>query len=358
MLLRPRLMRLGQQLLLLAMRMRLPVAWWVRPNLFDAFCGGESIEECRTTWQTLWDTKVGTALDYGAESANSEWEAELNFQQFFSALLHCADRPPVRFFAIKASALAAPGVLERGDPDSTGYKKTRARLQTLAKVAVEAKVPLFLDAEETWIQPAIDQLAFELMGEYNTERVWIYTTIQCYRRDGFELLTKAIAWADENKRYLGVKLVRGAYVEKERGRAERLNYPDRINPTKEATDQMYDHALLRSVKRLDRVWLVAATHNELSCRLLRYLMYKHQIPADDRRVVFAQLYGMSDPLSFGLAQNGGHWVSKYVPYGPLRQIIPYLLRRAEENRSVEGQAPREYLVRRWELRRRKVLRSR
>jgi proline dehydrogenase len=211
---------------------------------------------------------------------------------------------------------------------------------------------VFIDAEESWIQDAIDRLATEMMEKYNQESVIVYNTIQLYRKDRLQFLKEARRAATEGEYFLGVKLVRGAYMEKERARASELGYPSPINDSKKATDEAYDIAVEYCVKHLDRVSMVAGTHNEASTQRLAKLMYEKRIVPDHPHIFFSQLYGMSDNLSYVLAKNGYN-VSKYVPYGPVEDAIPYLVRRANENSAVAGQVSRELDLINTELKRRR-----
>jgi proline dehydrogenase len=216
----------------------------------------------------------------------------------------------------------------------------RDRIDQIAKAAHESNVPLFIDAEESWIQDSIDRLVFESMLKYNKEKAIVFNTLQMYRHDRLAFLEKVISEAKRDQIHYGVKLVRGAYMEKERDRAKEKNYPSPIQPDKASTDKDFNAGLTLILNNIEMMSLCAGTHNEDSSLLLTNLLTKHQIDKSDKRVYFAQLLGMSDHISYNLS-NAGFQVAKYVPYGPVQEVLPYLLRRADENTSVAGQTSRE-----------------
>ncbi|HSI90045.1 MAG TPA: proline dehydrogenase family protein, partial [Adhaeribacter sp.] len=217
-------------------------------------------------------------------------------------------------------------------------------------------VRIFIDAEESWIQDTIDALTYEMMERYNKLKAIVYNTYQLYRHDRLEIIKRDLENAVAGNYYLGAKLVRGAYMEKERRVAAQNNEPSPINPTKEASDKLFDDAVEFCVEHIDRIAICAGTHNEKSCYLLIDLMKKHHLPNGDKRIYFAQLYGMSDNLSYNLA-NAGYNVAKYVPYGPVDAVMPYLLRRANENTAIAGQSSREFNLVKKEIERRKSLKK-
>lgn len=233
------------------------------------------------------------------------------------------------------------------------FGRVRKRVDEICKKAFSAGVPVLIDAEDSWIQNTIDELAYEMMAKYNKERAIIFNTFQMYRADMLDNLIRAHHAATENHYFLGVKMVRGAYMEKERERSQKLGYPDPINPSKEATDEMFNRGLEFCLDHKKQISLVCGSHNEYSNQYLTSLMEKHGLDSRDERVWFAQLLGMSDNISFNLAQ-AGYNVAKYVPYGPVQSVMPYLLRRAAENTSVAGQSSRELTLIRKELRRRRT----
>ena len=267
------------------------------------------------------------------------------------------------FCVFKPTGIASINLLEKiqaahslSPEEEAAFARVRQRIDTLCQAAYDAGISIFIDGEESWIQDVIDGMVYEMMAKYNKQRAVVYNTYQMYRRDMLRNLKNAFRLAVTRQYFLGVKLVRGAYMEKERGRAEEKGYPDPIQPNKEATDDSYNQALLYCINNKQRISLVSGSHNEYSNQYLTLLMQKHSLRPDDSRVYFSQLYGMSDHISFNLA-HAGYNVAKYVPYGPVESVLPYLFRRAEENTSVAGQSSREYLLVRHELQRRKQARK-
>ncbi|MDQ3290026.1 MAG: proline dehydrogenase family protein, partial [Bacteroidota bacterium] len=237
--------------------------------------------------------------------------------------------------------------------EEKAYARARARMETLCQRAHQYGISIFVDAEESWFQDVVDDLTYEMMAKFNKEKAIVYNTYQLYRHDRLDVLQRDYQNAVENDYYLGAKLVRGAYMEKEARRAAEQGYLNPINPTKEASDTLFNEALTFCVEHIDRIAICAGTHNEASSYLLVDLMAKHGIAPNDKRIYFAQLYGMSDNLSYNLA-HAGYNVAKYVPYGPVEAVIPYLLRRAEENTAIAGQSSREFNLIKKEMQRRKA----
>jgi proline dehydrogenase len=241
---------------------------------------------------------------------------------------------------------------ELPDEEKEEWQRVQDRVNMICKRAIEKNVGVFIDAEETWIQDPVDVLAFLMMDKYNKQRAIIYNTYQHYRHDRLAFLKDSYEAAEKRNFILGAKLVRGAYMEKERKRAEEMNYPSPIQATKEATDSDYNLALKFCIEHIDRIALVVASHNEYSNLYTTQLLRERKLPLDHASVHFSQLYGMSDNISFNLAKAGCH-VSKYLPFGPIKDVIPYLMRRAQENSSVAGQTGRELALIKKELLRRK-----
>jgi proline dehydrogenase len=348
--------RVGKVLLNVALALRVPIAWAIRPTIYSHFCGGEAIPDCEPTIAKLAGGQVHTILDYSAEGAETEAEHALCFSRISSAISATRKDPRHAFSVFKVTGLASHELLEQmsrqGASGGVEWAQVVERVTTLCERAVEQETKLLIDAEESWIQPAVDRLAEDMMARFNTERPWIFTTIQLYRHDRLAYLKSL---HEGNSEYhVGVKLVRGAYMEKERARADLLGYIDPIHPNKAASDRDFDAALRFCVEHLDRFGLCCGSHNEASNELLARCMDEHKLARADERVWFAQLLGMSDAVSFNLAAAGFN-VAKYVPFGPIREAVPYLLRRAEENTSVAGQSSRELAMLRTELSRRRAL---
>ena len=354
------LVRVGKALMQLALALRIPVGWAIRPTVYSHFCGGETIAECEETVATLANNKVHTILDYSAEGKEQESDLDATQQRILEAIEATQGDDRHAFSVFKVSGVASTALLQKAaqhpehltDAESEAWDRVKARVDELCSRAAALSTPLFIDAEETWLQEAIDALALDQMRKHNTERAVVFNTVQLYRHDRLAYLQALTHQAAEEGWHLGVKLVRGAYMEKERERAAERGYPSPIQPDKAATDRDFDAAIQWCVKRLDRLAFCAGSHNEASNALLAKCLDEAGIRADDPRVWSAQLLGMSDHISFNLSQSGLN-VAKYVPFGPIRETIPYLIRRAEENSSVAGQTSRELELIRREVQRRK-----
>ncbi len=342
-----------------ALGLGLPVKSIIKSTVFELFCGGETIEECEPVIQRLGQSNLGSILDYSVEGKSAEEDFEATKEEILRTIKRANDDPSVPFAVFKVTGIAPLGTLEKMSNkkklDAKGQAKCERihnRVNEICEYAHSIGQPVFMDAEESWIQDAIDRLATEMMEKYNQETVIVYNTIQLYRKDRLQFLKESRRAATEAGYFLGVKLVRGAYMEKERDAAAELGYESPIHDTKKDTDDAFDAAVEYCLKHLDRVSMVAGTHNEKSNQLLVGKMYEKRIVPDHHHVYFSQLYGMSDNLSYVLAKNGYN-VSKYVPYGPVEDAVPYLVRRAAENTAVAGQVSRELDLINIELKRRR-----
>lgn len=358
----PFLVKIGKGLTRFGLKLRLPINGLIKKTIFKQFCGGETIEECTPTIDKMWKHKVGTILDYSVEGKTSVEDFEATTQEIIATINRAKNNlAAIPFAVFKTTGITRFGILEKAN-DSTDnlteselkeYHDTVERVDRICKAGFDAGVPVFIDAEETWIQDVIDRISHEMMAKYNQEKALIFNTVQMYRHDRLEFLKKSVAWAKENNLKYGVKLVRGAYMEKERNRALEKGYPSPIQPDKETCDKDYNSALDFLTDNSEFVGVCAGSHNEDSSALLANLMTKKGIAKDDKRFYFAQLLGMSDHISYTMA-NEGFNVAKYVPYGPVKEVIPYLFRRADENTSVKGQTGRELGLIRQEKKRRKM----
>jgi len=355
----PALMRIGKVMTKVGLALQLPIRGLVKRTIFKQFCGGETIAECMDTGAELERFRIGTILDYSVEGQEKEHPLDMTASEILATIRAAQVNPNIPFCVFKTSGIASNKVLYKVSeginlsPTEKGHlERIEARIEQICSAAELADTPIFIDAEESWIQPAIDQFATNMMRRHNTKKPIVYNTIQLYRKDRLEFLKKSYEEAVAGDYYLGEKLVRGAYMEKERERAEEKGYSSPIHDTKEGTDRDFDAALDFCIEHIDRISFCAGTHNEESSMYLTALMEKHHISPDDQRVFFAQLYGMSDHISYNLAQKG-YRVAKYVPYGPVRKVLPYLIRRAEENTSASGQTGRELRLIQLELERRK-----
>lgn len=341
------------------MSLGLPIKGLVRSTVFEHFCGGETIEKTEQTVQHLGEYNVKTILDYSVEGANTE----PGFDATAEEILHTFDKAQssrfIPFCVFKMTGMADAALLEKIQSkqaltaeEKDSFEKVRGRVDRICAKAHRLGIPILVDAEDSWIEDPIDALVYEMMARYNKEKAIVFVTYQLYRKDSLNNLREAFHVAAMNNYYMGVKLVRGAYMEKERERALLKGYPDPIYPTKQATDDAFNKALTFCIDNKQRISVLCGSHNEYSNQYLAVLMQKHGMNPNDNRAWFAQLLGMSDNISFNLAK-AGYNVTKYVPYGPVESVMPYLLRRASENTSVAGQSSRELSLIRKELQRRK-----
>lgn len=356
------MMKFGKLATNAALAMRLPINGMIKKTIFKQFCGGETIQECDSKIADLGKFGIGTILDYSVEGKNEEQELDGTKNEIIATIKRASKDPNIPFSVFKPTGLVTDTLLEKANNTSnqlsTAEKEELGRaldrVDAICKAAYEMNVPVFIDAEDSWYQDAIDRMANEMMARYNQDKTIVYNTIQMYRHDRLEFLKQTHAEANEGDYKVGIKLVRGAYMEKERKRAQEMGYPSPIQPDKESTDRDYNQALEYMMQNLDTFSICAGTHNEKSSAFLVDLMANHNIAKDDKRVYFAQLLGMSDHISFNLAHEGYN-VAKYVPYGPVRDVMPYLIRRADENTSVAGQTGRELSLIIKEKKRRKSL---
>ena len=354
----PWLTDIGTKLVKFALKIKLPIQGILRKTIFDQFCGGETIESCQSTIEQLARYNVYTILDYSVEGETSRVGFDEATEEILRTIEAARTTDVLPFSVFKVSGIADINLLAKiqqneslTDEEHVTYQRVYDRIDRLCQAAAQAGSRILIDGEESWIQDVIDKLAEEMMQKYNQDRVVVFNTYQLYQRETMANLKKAFQQAAAHSYYLGAKLVRGAYMEKERERAEELGYPDPIQPNKEATDTDYNKALLFCINNKQRISIVCGSHNEYSNQYLTLLMEKHGLQPNDPRVYFAQLYGMSDNISFNLAA-AGYNVAKYVPYGPVQLVMPYLFRRAEENTSVAGQSSRELRMVKQELKRR------
>ncbi len=343
-----------------ALSLGLPIEGIIKKTIFHQFCGGETIAECEPVIRRLGNSGIGTILDYSVEGRSDEADFDKTCAEIKRTIEKAKDDPAVPFAVFKMTGIAPLGTLEKLSRKSKLDAKSQAkceriygRVTEICEFAYSVGQPVFIDAEESWIQDAIDKIAAEMMERFNLERPIIYNTLQMYRTDRLAFLSKARREAKESGYILAVKLVRGAYMEKERERAAEMNYPSPIHATKAATDADYDAAIDYCLDHINDISFVAGTHNEASTARLVELMHQRGLPVDHDRIYFSQLYGMSDNLSYTLGKHGYN-VSKYVPYGPVRDAIPYLIRRANENTSIAGQVSRELELIKAELQRRGI----
>lgn len=346
----------------------------IRQTIFKQFVGGETLEQTAKVADKLEEYKVQVILDYGVEGKEGEANFEHARDEFKRVIDYAATQANIPFMSIKVTGFARFSLLEKldatihnlpgtlmkryldaveslSDTEKEEWHKVRLRTQQLCEVADKKNIGILIDAEETWIQDPVDALTILMMDVFNKKKPVIYNTLQLYRHDRLQFLKDSYAAAKERNFILGAKLVRGAYMEKERNRAAAMNYPSPIQPDKESCDRDYNAAVEFCIDRLDKISLIVASHNEYSNLFTTQLLDKKQLPHNHPSVHFSQLYGMSDNITFNLAKSGC-FVSKYLPFGPIKDVIPYLMRRAQENSSVSGQTGRELILIKKELKRR------
>jgi proline dehydrogenase len=354
------LVKIGTRLTPLAFNLRLPIKGIVRATIYEQFCGGETLTDCAPVTERLWKHHVETILDYGVEAKETDDEFDKGTNEFLKAISFAKENHHVPFVSIKVTGIAKFATLEKlhakqklSDAEVLAWNLTKGRIHKICKAAHDAGIGIMVDAEETWIQDPIDDLAMEMMKFYNREKPIVYNTIQLYRSDRLAFLKSSFEKARTENFILAVKLVRGAYMEKERKRAAEMGYPTPIQPDKASSDRDYNDAVKFCMEQIDTISVCVASHNEQSSLLATELAERKGISASHPHLHFSQLYGMSDNITFNLA-HAGYNVSKYVPYGPVKDVVPYLMRRAQENTSVSGQSSRELLLLRKEIKRRKI----
>jgi proline dehydrogenase len=345
---KPWLVKFGKFATNLAFSIRLPIKGIIKKTIFKHFCGGETIADCAGRITELGEFGIGTILDYSVEGKSEDADLDRTRDEIIASISTGKENQHIPFAVFKVTGIARTNLLrktnssetELTDQEKIDFANAMARIDAICKSAYDSDVPVFIDAEDSWFQDVIDRMANAMMAKYNKEKAIVYNTLQMYRHDRLAFLKKTHQEAVTGNYYLGIKMVRGAYMEKERKMAEKKGYPSPIQPDKVSTDRDYNLGLEYIMEHIDRFALVAGTHNEQSSERLLELMAEKGIEKDDKRVFFAQLLGMSDHISFNIA-HAGYNVAKYVPYGPVKEVMPYLLRRAEENTSVAGQMGRE-----------------
>jgi proline dehydrogenase len=374
---KPWLVKLGLKLMPFAIKWNLPfVKSIIRNTIFKQFVGGETLEQNVVLADKLEQFGVQVILDYGVEGKEGEENFDHACDEFIKVINYAATQANIPFMSVKVTGFARFGLLEKMDElmnkaegtlikrylkvindlpadEKEEWHRVRTRMLRVCEAASAGNVGVFVDAEETWIQDPVDALTILMMDAYNKEKCIVYNTTQHYRHDRLQFLKDSYEAAVERKFILGAKLVRGAYMEKERKRAAEMNYPSPIQPTKESTDKDFDEGVKFCIDNIDKISLVVASHNERSNMLAVELLQQKGLPLKNSHVHWSQLYGMSDNITFNLAAAGCK-VSKYLPFGPIKDVIPYLMRRAEENSSVSGQTGRELVLIKKELLRRRI----
>jgi len=370
------LVKLGTRVTPWAIRVGLPIKGVIRKTIFKQFVGGETLQETAAVAKKLGEYRVQVILDYGVEGGQGEEAFDHATEEFIRVINYAATQPNIPYMSVKVTGIARLGLLEKLDhsvelnagslmkrfskalesltaDETKEWERVQDRLLLICQTAFEKNVAVFIDAEETWVQDPVDVITVLMMEKFNKNTVVVYNTLQLYRHDRLQFLKDCYEAALQRNFILGTKLVRGAYMEKERRRADQMNYPSPIQPNKEATDRDFNAAIQFCVEHIDRIALVVASHNEYSNLLTTQLLRQKGLPLNHEHVHFSQLYGMSDNITFNLAKVGCH-VSKYLPFGPIKDVIPYLMRRAQENSSVKGQTGRELVLIKKEIERRSL----
>lgn len=369
------LVQVGTRLTPWAIKAGLPVKGLIRDTLFEQFVGGETLQETAKVADKLEEFHVQVILDYGVEGGDyGEDEKDHACEEFIKVIEYAATQANIPFMSVKVTGIARFALLQKMDElmqkgEGTlikRYEKTVEQLTTIERAewqlvcnrmkkicstAAAKKVAVLIDAEETWIQDPVDALTMLMMDEHNKTTAIVYNTAQMYRHDRYQFIHDCYEAAEQRNFILGIKIVRGAYMEKERKRAQELGYPSPIQPDKESCDRDYNNAVEFCLHHVDRIATIIATHNENSNQFGAQLLHSKGLPHHHPHVHFSQLYGMSDHITFNLAKDG-YSVSKYLPFGPIEDVVPYLMRRAQENSSISGQTGRELALIKKEMKRR------
>ncbi len=354
------MVKIGSAVTNFALKAHLPIEGLIKSTVFDHFCGGVSEEDCLPVIEKMYSQgNVYSVLDYSLEGKDEEASFDDALKKILKILNFCQEKESLPYAVFKPTGFGRFALYQKitekkpfTSSEQEEWNRVVARFHKACKTAQEKDVPMLIDAEESWMQDAADQLIEELMETYNKEKAIVFNTLQMYRHDRLDYLKDLHEKASEKGYYIGMKVVRGAYMEKERERAKEKGYRSPICDSKQMTDENYDNAI-KFIMENSKMALFAGTHNENSSYLLMKLAEKHHIKNDDKRLWFGQLYGMSDHISFNLAKEGYN-VAKYLPFGPVRDVMPYLIRRAEENTSVAGQTSRELNLLKTERQRRKL----
>lgn len=354
------LVRIGTAVTNFAIKAHLPVEGLIRATVFDHFCGGVNEADCLPVVDKMFTKGVSSVLDYSVEGKEAESQFDAALEMTLKTIDFAQQREAIPFAVFKPTGLGRFELYEKlgANQELTAaeqieWNRVVERFDIIGKAAHDKDVSLLIDAEESWMQDAADDLVTQMMRKYNTKKPIVFNTLQMYRHDRLEYLKELHEVAKKEGFFIGMKIVRGAYMEKENKRAEENGYPTPICASKEATDQNYDATIAYMMEHISTMAVFAGTHNEESSYKLMQLIDKHSLSKNDHRVWFGQLYGMSDNISYNLAE-AGYNVAKYLPFGPVRDVMPYLIRRAEENTSVAGQTSRELTLIKTERERRKL----
>lgn len=355
---RPALVSIGTRLTNLALSINLPIHGLIKKTVFNIFCGGESMKECMNTVNKMYEMNLHTVFDYSSEGNETDEEFDKDLETKLDILETAAQRKEVPFTVFKPTGFARFDLLVKvsaeeklSEKEQEEWERVKDRFDKLCKKAHDLDTCVLADAEESWMQKASDDLVEEMMHRYNKEKIIVYNTVQCYKWNRLQYVKDLHVRAKNRGFKVGLKIVRGAYMEKENKRAKKMGYPTPICEDKEATDVNFNGVLYYILNNLDDMAVYIGTHNEVSSYLAMQIMDEKELAHDDERIWFSQLYGMSDHISYNLALNGYN-SAKFTPFGPINEVMPYLIRRARENSSVKGQTGRELALLREEKQRR------
>lgn len=356
----PTWVSIGKKLTDIAFTIHFPIEWFFRKTIYKHFCGGVSITDSSRLIDKLDSRNVGTILDYAVEGEESDEMFDATYKELLNVITFSHKNKKTPFSAFKLTGIGSFDLMAKvsnnealTESETKSYEKILKRVDEICKLSYKLDVPVLIDAEQTWIQPMLDEVILDMMRKYNKEKAIVQNTYQMYRHDRVDVIKQHHAIAKAEGFYLGLKIVRGAYMETERERAKEMGYPSPIQPDKEATDRDFNDIIRYFVDNVETISFMVATHNEDSSQLLASLIQEKELSHKHPHIYFAQLYGMSDHLTYNLAE-GGYNVVKYVPYGKVKTMVPYLIRRAEENSSVAGQSSRELLLIEQEIKRRRI----
>jgi len=355
------LTNIGKKALQISLKLRLPILFLVKRTVFEQFCSGESLDDSFETVQRLYDKNVKSYLSYSVEGLENEKSYDLSLKEVLNSIEFVAKNNIIDFTVFKPTAIANSKILQKvsekkilDEKENELYGKALERFDTICNLAHKKGVKMLVDAEESWIQDPIDEIVLKMMMKYNKHEAIIYNTAQMYRHDRLDYLNRLKNIAEKEKFFIGIKLVRGAYIEQENKRAIKNNYKSPICDSKNLTDTNFNNGASFILSNLNIFSLFSGTHNEESIYKIIDIMKLNNINKNNSKIWFGQLYGMSDNISFNLANKGFNAI-KYLPFGPIKEVIPYLIRRAEENTSVKGQTSRELELIKTELKRRKSI---
>jgi proline dehydrogenase len=354
------IVQVGKLLFQIAAFLHLPVKFIIKGTIFKHFCGGETMAESESVIDSLSSFNVKTILDYSVEGKENEKDLDLSYELILATVENAAVHKDIPYAVFKPTGMARFALLQKVNDklelnadEKEEFQRVVNRIDGICKKGLELNVPILIDAEESWIQDTIDNICHDMIEKYNGDKCIVFNTAQLYRHDRLEFLRTSFEWARSKGIKYGIKLVRGAYLEKERERAIKNNYTDPTNPDKEATDRDFNASIKLCIDNIDIVEVCCGTHNEESNQYLVSQMEEKGLSKDDNRIYTAQLVGMSDHISFNMSEVGYN-VAKYVPFGPVFEVTPYLIRRTEENSSIAGQSSRELVLINKERERRKI----